>query len=423
MRVLWFVNVPIPPIGVALPSPGDYVGSGWWISWLAAALRRRAEIDLHIAWGHEGRYHNVARIDSHCTVEVFPLWRASVAPTPGSVTPGLGGMFSLLTKRFPTGAHAVVERVKPDLIHIHGTEGPCASLLERVAIPSLVSIQGSPGDWAVRYWGGADWAAKIRNPRNWKNYLQFVLAGQRETRMLKHVKAIHGGTSWDRRFARRTAPQASFHHAVAAVGPDFFRVRHLVGAGSDREKVVMTAFSPQPYKGAELVINAVASLRRSGHRVRLVLAGSCPPKGWGREILRAAHSAGPGAVEITGYLQPRALSERLAAADVYVLPSYIENAPNTLLEAMCVGVPCVAARVGGVASMLQDGVEGLIFRRGNLRDLTAKLERLLVDAEFASTLGLAGAARVRAADEPMAVAARTIEIYRSVLDGACRRVA
>jgi glycosyltransferase involved in cell wall biosynthesis len=423
MRALWFVNVPIPPIGVALPSPRDYMGSGWWISWLAAALRRRGDIDLHIAWGHEGQYHNVVRLDPHCTAEVFPFWRASTAPTPGTVTPGLGGVFSLITKRFPTGAHAVVERVRPDLIHIHGTEGPYAMVLERIDIPSLVSIQGSPGDWAARYWGGADLAAKIRNPRGWKNRLQFVLAGGREARMLKHAKAIHGGTSWDRRFARRLAPHASFHHAVAAVGPDFFEARQSVDSGADREKVVLTAFSPQPYKGAELVINAVASLRRSGHRVRLVLAGWCPAKGWGAEILRAANAAGPRAVEITGYLQPAALAARLAAADVYVLPSYIENAPNTLLEAMCVGVPCVAARVGGVASMLQDGVEGLIFRRGDIRDLTSKLERLLVDAELARRLGLAGAARVRSADEPAKVAARTIEIYRAVLDDACRRVA
>jgi glycosyltransferase involved in cell wall biosynthesis len=423
VKALWFVNVPIPPIGAALPSPGDYLGSGWWISWLLTALRQRGDVDLHVAWGHEGSYHKVVQIDTHCTVEVFPLWHTSVAPVEGDVRPGLGGTFSLLTNRYPAGAHAIVDRVKPDLIHIHGTEGPYAMVLERLDVPSLVSIQGSPHDWAARYWGGADTAAKLRNPRGWRNQLQFVLAGQREARMLKHAKAIHGGTTWDRRFARRTAPQASFHHAVAAVGPDFFRVRQSVDAGADREKVVMTAFSPQPYKGGELVINAVASLRRSGHKVRLVLAGWCPPKGWGREVLRAANAAGPGAVEITGYLQPRALSERLAAADIYVLPSYMENAPNTLLEAMCVGVPCVAARVGGVASMLQDGVEGLIFRRGNLRDLTAKLERLLVDAEFSRRLGLAGAARVRTADEPMKVAARTIEIYGSVLDDACRRVA
>jgi glycosyltransferase involved in cell wall biosynthesis len=296
-------------------------------------------------------------------------------------------------------------------------------LLERINVPSLVSIQGSPGDWAARYWGGADLAVKLRHPRGWRSQLQFVLAGQRESRMLKHAKAIHGGTSWDRRFARRFARHASFHHSVAAVGPDFFQKRQSVDAGADREKVVLTAFSPQPYKGVELVINAVASLRKSGQRVRLVLAGWCPPKGWGAEILRAANAAGTGAVEITGYLQPKALSERLAASDVYVLPSYIENAPNTLLEAMCVGVPCVAARVGGVASMLRDGVEGLIFRRGDLHDLTNKLERVLTDAEFARTLGLAGAARVRAADEPMKVAARTIEIYRTVLDDACRRVA
>ena len=423
MKVLWFLNVPIPPVGDALPSGAGHLGSGWWISWLLAALRKRGDVDLHVAWGHEGHYHRVVQIDAHCTVEAFPLWHSSTAPVEGDVRPGLGGMFSLLTNRYPAGVHAVVDRVRPDFIHIHGTEGPYAMVLERIDVPSLVSIQGSPGDWAVRYWGDADAAAKLRNPRGWKNQLQFVLAGRRETRMLRHAKAIHGGTSWDRRFARRLARQASFHHAVAAVGPDFFEVQRSVPAAGGREKVVVTAFSPQPYKGVELAIRAVDVLRRSGHKVRLVLAGWCPTKAWGREILRAADAAGPGAVEITGYLQPKALADRLAAADFYVMPSYIENAPNTLLEAMCVGVPCVAARVGGVASMLRDGVEGLIFRRGDVNDLVAKLERLLADPDFAESLGAAGAARVRAADEPSRVAARTVEIYRAVVDEVCRRVA
>jgi len=423
VKVLWFVNVPIPPIGAALPSPGDYLGSGWWISWLLAALRKREDIELHVAWGHEGRYHGIKQLDSRCTVEAFPLWHQSRAPLGGAVRPGLGGLYSLLIDRYPIGAHEIVERVAPDLIHVHGTEGPFAMVLEKTSVPSLISIQGSPGDWAVRYWGGAGPAAKIRNPRGFKNYLQFVLAGAREARMLTHARAIHGGTSWDRRFARRSAPDASFYHAVAAVGPDFFDVRRSVDPSPHREKVVMTAFSPQPYKGAELAISAVASLRRSGHAVRLVLAGWCPQKGWGREILRAARAAGSGAVEITGYLQPRALAERLATADIYVLPSYMENAPNTLLEAMCVGVPCIAARVGGVASMLRDGVEGLTFRRGDLRDLTDKVERVIVDTEFATKVGMAGAARVRSANEPASVAARTIDIYRSVIEDARRQVA
>jgi glycosyltransferase involved in cell wall biosynthesis len=423
VKVLWFLNVPIPPVGEALPSRADYLGSGWWISWLLAALRKRGDVDLHVAWGHEGRHHKVVQLDTHCTVEAFPLWRRSAAPVGGDVRPGLGGIFSLLANRYPAGAHDVVDRVRPDLIHIHGTEGPYAMVLERIDMPSLVSIQGSPGDWAARYWGGADAAAKLRNPRGWKNQLQFVLAGRREARMLRHAKAIHGGTSWDRRFARRLARQASFHHAVAAVGPDFFQVQRSVDTTTDREKVIVTAFSPQPYKGVELAIRAVGALRKKGRKVRLVLAGWCPPRGWGREILRAASVAGPGAVEITGYLQPKALAQRLASADVYVLPSYIENAPNTLLEAMCVGVPCVAARVGGVVSMMRDGVEGLIFRRGDVEDLAAKLERLLGDPDFARSLGAAGAARVRTAGEPSRVAARTMEIYSAVVDQACRRVA
>jgi glycosyltransferase involved in cell wall biosynthesis len=421
VKVLWFVNVPIPPIGVALPSPREYVGSGWWIAWLFEALRRRGDVDLHIAWGHDGSYHNVVHIDSHTTVEAFPLWRASMPPAPGAVRPGMGGLFSLVSDSYPVGLDDVVRRVEPDIIHIHGTEGPYAMLLGRTDGPSLVSIQGSPGEWAKRYWGGTRAAVRLRNPRAMRSHILFVLAGRREARMLRNARAIHGGTSWDRRFARRLAPRASFHHAVAAVGPDFFAARRSVAARAGSEKVVLAAFSPQPYKGVELAVEAVASLRRSGHRVRLVLAGSCPRKGWGREILRAVEAAGSGAIELTGYLQPKALAARLAAADVFVLPSYMENAPNVLLEAMCVGVPCVAARVGGVASMLRDHVEGLMFRRGALNDLTGKVERLLVDTELSESLGDAAATRVRSSNEPDTVAARTVDIYRSIMESEGRR--
>jgi glycosyltransferase involved in cell wall biosynthesis len=424
MKVLWFVNVPIPPIGVALPTPGEYVGSGWWISWLFDALRRRDDLDLHIAWGHEGSYHNVVHIDSHTAAEAFPLWRASKPSTPGTVRPGMGGLVSLLSNRYPAGLDDVVRRVRPDIIHIHGTEGPYAMLLGRTDIPSLVSIQGSPGDWAKRYWGGSSTVTKLRNPRAARSHLLFVLAGRREARMMANARAIHGGTSWDRRFARRLAPGVPFHHGTAAVGPAFFAARRSVAARADREKVVLTAFSPQPYKGVELAVKAVASLRRTGQRVRLVLAGSCPRKAWGREILRAVDTAGCGAIEVTGYLQPKKLAERLAAADVFVLPSYMENAPNVLLEAMCVGVPCVAARVGGVASMLRDRVEGLLFRRGDLDDLKNKVERLLVDAEFSERLGHAAAVRVRSTSAPDTVASRTVDIYRSVMssEGQCSGV-
>jgi glycosyltransferase involved in cell wall biosynthesis len=414
MKALWFVNVPLPPVGAALPVPGDYVGSGWWISWLFEALRRRDDIDLHLAWGHEGLYHNVVRIDARTTVEVFPLWRASAPPAAGAVRPGLGGFFSLLADRYPIGVDGVIRRVSPDLIHIHGTEGPYARLLERTRIPSLLSIQGSPGEWAKRYWGSAGLATRLQNPRSMKSQPLLCLAGRREKRMLRNARAIHGGTSWDRRFARRLAPQASFHHAVAAVGPAFFNtVRRAPPAGD--EKIVLTAFSPQPYKGVELAIEAVAALRRSGHRVRLVLAGWCPRKGWGSEIHRAAEAAGKGAVEVTGYLQPGALAERLALADAFILPSYMENAPNTLLEAMCMGVPCVAACVGGVASMLRDRVEGLLFRRGDLDGLKTRLERVLVDAELAGRLGAAASARVRSTSQPDDVARKTIGIYDAVM--------
>src|SRR5262249_36928826 len=142
------------------------------------------------------------------------------------------------------------------------------------------------------------------------------------------------------------------------------------------EKQVLVVSSSQPYKGIDVAIAAVARMRASGRNVKLILAGSFSPRGWGSEILNCVAAAGPDAVEMTGYLSAPEIAARLAEVDAFVLPSHIENSPNSLLEAMAAGVPCVAASVGGVRSMLRNGVEGLLFNRGDASALARQLERV-----------------------------------------------
>ena len=66
-------------------------------------------------------------------------------------------------------------------------------------------------------------------------------------------------------------------------------------------------------------------------------------------------------VEFLGPLIEK-MVENLSHCDVYLLPSLIENSPNTLAEAMTVGSPIVAASAGGIPSMIMDEREALLYR-------------------------------------------------------------
>jgi glycosyltransferase involved in cell wall biosynthesis len=69
----------------------------------------------------------------------------------------------------------------------------------------------------------------------------------------------------------------------------------------------------------------------------------------------------------------------LTAADIFVLPSYAEGMSNALLEAMSMGLPCIASRVGAAPEMIVDGLSGFLVEPGDRDALAAALERLAAD--------------------------------------------
>lgn len=99
------------------------------------------------------------------------------------------------------------------------------------------------------------------------------------------------------------------------------------------------------------------------------------------------------------------------AADVFVLPSLEDNLPNTLMEAMACGVPCVGFEVGGIPEMIDHGVTGYVARLRDAEDLANGLYWVLHEADYG---GLAEACVRKVAREyaQQRVAERYLEVYR-----------
>lgn len=140
------------------------------------------------------------------------------------------------------------------------------------------------------------------------------------------------------------------------------------------------------HKGADLAIGAVAQVRADGIDLTLRLHGpvTAPPPYLAQiEEQIGRIPRGREVVALGPSLDRPGISAALRAADILVVPSrWYENSPNVILEAFASGVPVVAADHGGMAEMVRDGVDGLLFRPGDAASLAAVLRRLQTESDL-----------------------------------------
>ena len=87
----------------------------------------------------------------------------------------------------------------------------------------------------------------------------------------------------------------------------------------------------------------------------------------------------------------------------------------TVTEAMALGCPIVAARVGGIPEIIRDGIDGVLHRVGDPGDLAAQILALLDDPARAAELGRQAAARCEQRFHPAIIAVRMVDFYRQVI--------
>jgi glycosyltransferase involved in cell wall biosynthesis len=169
---------------------------------------------------------------------------------------------------------------------------------------------------------------------------------------------------------------------------DAVAVRAGLGLAHGRKTVVM-AGRMTPQKGWDVLLEAGARLARQRADLAWLLVGDGPLR---PALTRRATELGVDA-RFTGARAD--MADLLGCADLVVLASRSEGLPFTLLEAMALGKPVVATRVGGVAEVVEDGRSGRLVPRDDPAALAAAIAAVL-DAPEAAAMGARGRARVEA---------------------------
>lgn len=190
--------------------------------------------------------------------------------------------------------------------------------------------------------------------------------------------------------------------------------RAEVGRSGARDQITLLSVSNlKKTKGIDLNLQALASLVKTYPNLTYRIVGD----GEERKSLEAlAESLDLGNhVLFLGKLPHREALREMAQADIFCLPSWQEGFGVVYIEAMALGIPVIGVKGEGIEDVIDPGVNGLLVRPHEVEDLAEALESLLKSPDYARKLAVAGRAAVLAGFTWEHNAARTIELYRSLL--------
>lgn len=104
------------------------------------------------------------------------------------------------------------------------------------------------------------------------------------------------------------------------------------------------------------------------------------------------------------------------AADFFVLPSLQENLPNTVMESMACGTPCVAFDVGGVGDLISHGGNGYLAKEGDIHELAEGIVWMMSDSDRRTFIGRQARLTIESGFTLNQVAERYIKLYKHVID-------
>ncbi len=414
MKLLWLCNN--APGVVRAHISGKEMSGVNWVDHVLSGLRSRG-FTVRVLYRGTGE---PGIIDETCSY-------AAISETPAHIyVPELEEKFREEIRSF-----------QPDVIHSWGVEYHHALAMVNAAEAEgklshmVASIQGLCRFLAEHYTDGLPEkvcrGTTFRDLLRKDNILQqqekFVLRGELETEALEKLQHVIGRTDWDRNRALEINPELRYHFCNETLRENFYEgnwdysrcQKHRIFASS----------CAYPIKGFHYLLEAFSQVVKVYPDATLSVTGrsflAADFRGKLRQGSYEKYLAGlvkkyhlEEKILFLGSLSADKMKQAFLDANVFVLSSTMENSPNSLGEAMVLGVPSVAADVGGVRNMMNQDTEGLIYESGNVPALAENIIRLFAMEEEASVLGEAARSHARMTHDPEVNLRELIKIYEEI---------
>ena len=422
MKVLWLCNIILPKVAAKMGLKAS--NKEGWLSGASAAVEKGGEFELGICFP-VGKENDGFFLDDG--VKYYGFYEDTFHPE--SYDPSLEDRLS-----------SIVGKFDPDIVHIFGTEFPHARAMAEVMKDHperlLIGMQGVVAKCGDHYLDGLP--ESVINRVTFRDLVKkdslkiqkrkFELRAENETAALKIAGNVTGRTPFDRQYTSEVNPKAKYHFMNETLRPEFYDC--ALAAGAERKDIephsVFLSQGNYPLKGAHMMIKAFAEIGKKYPDAKLYIAGDNITKHANfKERLKLAsydkylleliteYALEPYVV-FTGNLPVSEYIDRLSKCSVFVCPSSVENSPNSLGEAMMLGVPCIASNVGGIPGIFEGGRDGILYEYSDTGALVTAVSEMFDDEAKASEYAMNASAHALATHDASANYSRLVEIYREI---------
>ena len=366
MKVLWVVNIPLPEASILMNEKILPVG-GWLVS-SSKDLSMQKDIELSVAFPKKGIKDFIELKGEKISYYAFrPVKFSDIE-------------FNKNNSIFED----IINKIQPDIVHIHGTEFPHAFSMVNVCnkkkIKVVISIQGLVSVIEKHMYANLPfkvvYGATIRNLLRKDNVVglrrSFIKRGKYEIEAIKNVKYIIGRTTFDKAYTLQINPNSKYYFCNETLRDEFYK--HQWNINNCERYSIFLSQGNYPIKGLHYVLEAMPIILKRFPKAKLYVGGNDITKSdtlkdrllmtyYGKYIKKLISNLNlKDKVIFTGPLDEKEMCERYLKSHVFVCPSSIENSPNSLGEAMILGVPSVASYVGGIPDMLEHSKEGFLYQ-------------------------------------------------------------
>jgi glycosyltransferase involved in cell wall biosynthesis len=413
MKVLWFALNPC----YALKKLSPQTVSGGWLLALNEHLVKLESIELHVCF-----YWPTALepFEFHNT-RYYPILKSKPKNLVDKVFKKL--LNFNYDKEDTDSLLEIIKEIEPDIIHVHGTELNFGLVKQMVSIPVIVSIQGILSPLYNKYFSGIPekYIKKVKKRSLIQSFnsinKSFYLNAEREKKILKPIDYVIGRTDWDRRVTKVLAPHSKYFVGNEILRDSFYNEKNKWNKSCFGIPLkLITTTSDVTYKGFELIVYVAKFLHELGIDIEWKIVGLNENSTITRAVkhyLRCDFNRI--GIMFCGILNENKLVNLLSESDIYCQVSHIENSPNSLCEAMILGMPVVATNVGGTSSLLENKVEGILVQEGEPYEFAGAIIELLNDFKIAQTYAANARQKALERHSPSNVLEETINTYRAIL--------
>lgn len=419
MKILWFAN---SPCGSVRRNNTKTIGGGWLIS-LEDEIKNYPDVELSVAF-----FSNLKEEPyDYDGVHYYPMYFAQANSKIGRVLDRYKSIESVDEEMLPIMLD-VVKDVNPNLIHIHGTEERFGLIQEYVkGVPVVFSIQGLIAPLTEKYFSGfpdkevygyESWKDKVRLVSYRNDFGSFVERGKRECGYLKKAQYVFGRTAWDEYITGLMNNQRKYYVVDEIMRSPFYDKQWRKENFSKAPFKIVSTISGGIYKGYETVLRSAALLKQySGIDFEWIIAGYDQESKWVKIAEQYTKIKSDNVnIKLLGRIDAEQLSNLLADSDVYVHVSHIENSPNSVCEAMLVGMPIVASFAGGTASLLTTKKEGVLVQDGDPYVYAGAISYLYHHFDIAKSYGENARRRALDRHNPKRIGRQLTDGYKTICE-------